>query len=508
MTTVLNILLDILVLLAIIIVGTFVIIFIADLILCRVTGYRSIFFKKQSKSEVSIEEETVISEKTSKKEKKSKKSVETEDEGRDLNINEEDVVVYNLNTPIVDVDAINEEEENEEDDDFITNIDFDKAVDEQKEIQSKKSDNTIAKPVNFDADKKSNSEFSELKVTAKEDENFEKILNEVAKISLKEFNAEKKTLNEVKALKEENEKRENEIKLKNEQLAEAKEELDSITKEIEIKKQEIKGLKSSKKEEDFEKQKIKEIDEVKSELEEAKSIISERENELKEIKKQSENVKKEQVEPDELQQIQKEISEYKKIVEETKKELQELKKVKSYEDLEAKKNQELTEAKETLKETKEEVKVKQKEIDELKKEINKIDKQLSKKGTALENEFYEERQAIVSQYNSDIIVYKDEISNKQKEIDSLKQQNLDLSNAMNELKELKEQLAVREEFLIELKNKEFNQEPKIIETIIKDDGLKYANIARMNARLVNILSNTSKIEKEQLLKNSQKKTKK
>ena len=110
----LEILLNILSILAIIVFGALVVVVVADLILCLIDDHDGIIFKRRKKEE--IKEDVVVSQTATKK---------------------EDIVVYNQANP----NTINKQEvvkEEKVDGYLIEQIDYDKAVEEQKELASKK----------------------------------------------------------------------------------------------------------------------------------------------------------------------------------------------------------------------------------------------------------------------------------------------------------------------------------------------------------------------------------
>ena len=116
MGTFISILLDILSILAIVIFGAFVVVIIADLILCCFDGHQGIIFNRSKKDD-------------KKEEKKDERKSE---------VKKDDIVVYtdkeNPNKVVFEED---DESQDEIDGDKIQEIDYDKAVEEQKALQAK-----------------------------------------------------------------------------------------------------------------------------------------------------------------------------------------------------------------------------------------------------------------------------------------------------------------------------------------------------------------------------------
>ena len=253
MGTFVNILLDILAILGIIIFGAIVVVIVADLILCLFDGHQGIIFNRNKNDE-------------NKKEK-------TSDEVR-----KDDIVVYsNQDNPNGIIDE-EEQKEDEIDGDKIQEIDYDKAVEEQNALNAKNNANRPAPaPVKkAEAPKKVEQAPSndDLFMDSEEDEEFNKMLDSVIKEAKKAGEekqekkeepkveekkneideATKKELEELKALKAQQEKELEEFKKlkedfareKEEQLALYKDNLDK-TKQEEIEKIRQEALKEQEK---------------------------------------------------------------------------------------------------------------------------------------------------------------------------------------------------------------------------------------------------------------------
>ena len=247
MAAVISIILDILAILAIIVFGSFIVVVIADLILCMFDNHEGIIFNRKKKSEEHhIEEET------------------------NTTVKKDDIVVYsNQSNPSGAIETKTKTEK--VDGEVVTEIDFDKAVEEQQALNKKKNIETApakveeSKPAPKPAPKPAQDDaFWDID----EDQDFKDLLDEVIKeakgadtkqkevvVEKKESEEDKlakeeqqKQLEELKALKEQQQKEIDEFKQmkedfareKEEQLALYKENLDKLkAEELEKLKQEI-----------------------------------------------------------------------------------------------------------------------------------------------------------------------------------------------------------------------------------------------------------------------------
>lgn len=217
MGTVISIILDILAILAIIIFGSFIVVVVADLILCLFDGHQGIIFNKNKKSDDEEDEE----------EKPVKK---------------DDIVVYSGVNPS---DAEDEKKEDKVDGEVVSEIDFDKAIEEQQALNRKKGivESAPVKPEikpqpvqpaqedvfwNIDDDKEFTTLLDEVIKEAKGSDKKEK---EVVKEEPKKEDETSKALEELKALKEQQQKEIEEFKQMKEDFAREKEEQLAILKE-------------------------------------------------------------------------------------------------------------------------------------------------------------------------------------------------------------------------------------------------------------------------------------
>ena len=217
MGTVISIILDILAILAIIIFGSFIVVVVADLILCLFDGHQGIIFNKNKKSDDEEDEE----------EKPVKK---------------DDIVVYSGVNPS---DAEEEKKEDKVDGEVVSEIDFDKAIEEQQALNRKKGivESAPVKPEpkpqpvqpaqedvfwNIDDDKEFTTLLDEVIKEAKGSDKKEK---EVVKEEPKKEDETSKALEELKALKEQQQKEIEEFKQMKEDFAREKEEQLAILKE-------------------------------------------------------------------------------------------------------------------------------------------------------------------------------------------------------------------------------------------------------------------------------------
>lgn len=217
MGTVISIILDILAILAIIIFGSFIVVVVADLILCLFDGHQGIIFNKNKKSDDEEDEE----------EKQVKK---------------DDIVVYSGVNPS---DTEEEKKDDKVDGEVVSEIDFDKAIEEQQALNKKKGivESAPVKPEpkpqpvqpaqedvfwNIDDDKEFTTLLDEVIKEAKGSDKKEK---EVVKEEPKKEDETSKALEELKALKEQQQKEIEEFKQMKEDFAREKEEQLAILKE-------------------------------------------------------------------------------------------------------------------------------------------------------------------------------------------------------------------------------------------------------------------------------------
>ena len=236
MGTFISIVLDILAILAIIVFGSFIVVVVADLILCLFDNHEGIIFNRHKKDEKTQEK-------------------------KDDTVKKDDIVVYsNQSNPNGSIE--NKAKPEKIDGEVVTEIDFDKAIEEQQALNKKKNVEPAPKkevqPKPQPVQPKEEDMFWDID----EDEEFTSLLDEVikeakgtdkkqkevvAKNKIEE-DATKKELEELKALKEQQQKeieefrqmKEDFAREKEEQLAEYKENLDKLkAEELEKLKQEI-----------------------------------------------------------------------------------------------------------------------------------------------------------------------------------------------------------------------------------------------------------------------------
>lgn len=281
MGTFIGIILDILAILAIIIFGSFIVVVVADLILCLFDGHQGIIFNRNKK----------------------------DDEEKSDVVNKEDIVVYSGSNP-------NEQEEKKEtkpekvDGEVVTEIDFDKAIEEQQALQRKNGMQPVAEPAKVEVQTKEEpKKDDDLFWNVDEDTEFTTLLDEVIKEAkeddkkVKEVKVEepkkeekkdetneetKKELEELRALKEQQQKEIEEFKQLKEDFAREKEEQLAL----------LKDNLSKAKEEELEKLKqdiIKEQERLDKEQEQLENEKQELENRRQELENQNQNDGKEEV---------------------------------------------------------------------------------------------------------------------------------------------------------------------------------------------------------------------
>lgn len=247
MGTVFSIILDILAILAIIVFGSFIVVVIADLILCLFDNHEGIIFNKHKSKDV-----------------KENNKIESES----TTVKKDDIVVYSNQTNPNGGSVETKTKTEKVDGEVVSGIDFDKAVEEQQALNKKRQVPAPEpvqpkKPVRVEEPKKDEDIFWDID----EDQDFKDLLDEVVKeakgadkkqkeVVVQKENEEskkaaeqaQKELDELKALKEQHQKELDEFKQmkedfareKEEQLALYKDNLDKLkAEELDKLKQEI-----------------------------------------------------------------------------------------------------------------------------------------------------------------------------------------------------------------------------------------------------------------------------
>jgi len=286
MGTFVNILLDILSILAIIIFGALVIVVVADLILCLFDGHQGIIFNRNKKDKN-----------------------ENGDGDRKSEVKKDDIVVYsNQANPNGNYQEEKEpvKKEEEIDGDKIQEIDYDKAVEEQKALQAKNAPRPAPAPVKREAPKKVETApvNDDIFWDNDEDEEFNKMLDSVIKEAKKtgaqkeekkevvapvekkddKLNEEtRKELEELKALKAQQEKELEDFKKLKEDFAREKEEQLAIYKDNldKIKQEEIEKIRQ-----DALKEQEK-LDKMREDLEKEQEKLEEEQAKLKQEAKEN-----------------------------------------------------------------------------------------------------------------------------------------------------------------------------------------------------------------------------
>ncbi len=297
----LKILLEITILVGIILVGTFLLSFLMDLIVSLFDTHKGVYFNRMDWRE-NVESN-----------RRSKSTTTKTTTTKVKNKNEDEVVVLNSDAPkdykyeenLSEVEPKNE-------DDNVSQIDFDKAVQEQRELQEKlaKQDNAPAQAnsfssVNAPAPAQASAQQPKKDVNSDglTDDEFEDILDEVTEKALKEYNKSKKdsvqearVVEEVKPVKEE-------VVAKSSE-SEDSEEISKLKEEIEKQKEELEALKKGLAE---------------SQVKEEKTVQSKEEHKPIKfmVKKPAKNVEEEKK--------QAEINEYKSQIKEKEREIENLK---------------------------------------------------------------------------------------------------------------------------------------------------------------------------------------
>ena len=261
MGTVINVILDILAILAIIVFGSFIVVVVADLILCGFDDHEGIIFRRKKKTESKTE---TIEEDTVKK---------------------DDIVVYsNQTNPNGTISK--EQKVDTVDGEVVTEIDFDKAVEEQQALSRKKGVETpkpMPAPVPAPKPKKVEKD-EDLFWNVEDDEEFTTLLDDVIKEAkggdkkqkeekeeTKVDDATQKELEELRALKEQQQKEIEEFKKMKEDFAREKEEQLAMFKDNldKAKEEELEKLKQ----EAIKEQEKLEAEKQKLESEQVKEVV-------------------------------------------------------------------------------------------------------------------------------------------------------------------------------------------------------------------------------------------
>lgn len=261
MGTVINVILDILAILAIIVFGSFIVVVVADLILCCFDDHEGIIFRRKKKTESKTE---TVEEDTVKK---------------------DDIVVYsNQTNPNGTISK--EQKVDTVDGEVVTEIDFDKAVEEQQALSRKKGVETPKPmPAPAPAPKPKKVEKDEdLFWNVEDDEEFTTLLDDVIKEAkggdkkqkeekeeTKVDDATQKELEELRALKEQQQKEIEEFKKMKEDFAREKEEQLAMFKDNldKAKEEELEKLKQ----EAIKEQEKLEAEKQKLESEQVKEVV-------------------------------------------------------------------------------------------------------------------------------------------------------------------------------------------------------------------------------------------
>ena len=261
MGTVINVILDILAILAIIVFGSFIVVVVADLILCCFDDHEGIIFRRKKKTESKTE---TIEEDTVKK---------------------DDIVVYsNQTNPNGTISK--EQKVDTVDGEVVTEIDFDKAVEEQQALSRKKGVETPKPmPAPAPAPKPKKVEKDEdLFWNVEDDEEFTTLLDDVIKEAkggdkkqkeekeeTKVDDATQKELEELRALEEQQQKEIEEFKKMKEDFAREKEEQLAMFKDNldKAKEEELEKLKQ----EAIKEQEKLEAEKQKLESEQVKEVV-------------------------------------------------------------------------------------------------------------------------------------------------------------------------------------------------------------------------------------------
>lgn len=290
MGTFVSILLDILAILAIIIFGAFIVVLIADLILCLFDDHQGIIFHRGKK----CDSETT-------------KTIEKEE----TTVKKDDIVVYSNQTNPNGTFQQKEEKSPEMiDGEVVTEIDFNKAVEEQQALNRK--NNIQSKPImpepqpvkptkpepkedafwNIDEDEEFKNLLDEVVEEAKNSDKKQKEKKEESKEEVKEEKVDetKEALEELKKLKEEQQKEIEELKQLKEDFAREKEEQLALIKDN-LEKAKAEEIEKIRQEAILEQEKA---EQERQKLEEEKAKLEEEKEKLKE-----EKVEEKQVEPEE-----------------------------------------------------------------------------------------------------------------------------------------------------------------------------------------------------------------
>lgn len=282
MGTVISIILDVLAILAIIVFGSFIVVVIADLILCLFDNHEGIIFNKNKSKNVN---ETRI------------------EENNSTTVKKDDIVVYsNQSNPSGSVETKTKTEKM--DGEVVTEIDFDKAVEEQQALNKQKNVATApAQPAPKPAPKSEPKKDEDIFWDIDEDQDFKDLLDEVVKdaknsdkkqkevVEEKESEEDKKQKELAQKEKEETQKQLEELKLLKEQQQKELEEFKQMKEDFAREKEEQLALYKD----NLDKLKAEELDKLKEELIAEQEKLAREKEELEDQKEELEEQRNNQV---------------------------------------------------------------------------------------------------------------------------------------------------------------------------------------------------------------------
>ncbi len=382
-----------------------------------------------------------------------------------------DVVVHtNIDNTTNVVQKANTEDQQE-----YVDIDFNKAVEEQKALQSKEAVETpVAK--------------KEVK-QGMTDEEYDKILNDVTKESLEIYNKEQKEMLAKKQAEEEAKRKAEEEA----RLAEAKKKQEELAiAEQKKKEEEAKQTSKPKKQEVTANDQA--IDKQLKELRLAKEMF---EQERKELVKLKDEMYKEKYKNPRNHKKNKDNKQYKYY--NNNQDINQLKRewrLRETELLELQRKQQQENEKEIkalvddLNKSKEEIEKKQEQINQLINKENDYTKEMQeledmktawrnkeKEFTKRQDQEIAEYEKLYDELSYALDSYKKEINNKEAEIEELKKQNEDFSKETEDLQELKDNLKDKEQQIFELKENRRHEDQQYIDSLIRELEVSRAEIA-------------------------------
>lgn len=415
----------------IIVLGAFLISLLADGIMCLFDNHRGVYFNKKEKTT----------------------------DAKDVVIKDDDIKVLNIDAPNDEIVAKTEEEKED-----VEEVDFDKAIEEQKLVQNANKKVTPTEEDLFEDN---------------EEVDFDSILNDVSSEALTQYNKSKPEVEEVKEeVVVKNDEESDSIKALREELEQEREEIAKLKEQLDAKDEKnsrkvILKQKPSTENEELENAREKYLLEV-DELDRVKKEWYRHQQELAEASKENESLENKELE-DELLKAQLELADLKKFWKSREQELIDESNRQRKEDSKSIEN-----LSKELEESKDEIDSKQEEIDKLEKASKEFEEEKARLDQ-MKQDWEDKELELLTMQEQQRSLYKEqidklsldleksikEIEAKEAEIEKLRDAEKDFTQEVKELKEMKETWAKKEKDLVYAENQLKLDEKRTIEELVK-----------------------------------------